>query len=65
MSPEAKLTLITRSKALAWAVGTMVAPVLVDFVSNNLSLFDLPTWVVVGIGLVLAQITKYLNSKAV
>lgn len=53
---------ITRLKALAWHVGTMLVPVLVDFVSTNIELFNLPTWVVIGVGLVLAQITKYLNT---
>ena len=64
LSAENKVMLIKRLKALGWTTATMLAPVVVDFITTNLSLFDLPTWLVVGIGLVLAQVTKYFASRA-
>ena len=63
MSQETKDTLIKRLKALGWASATMMAPVIVDFITTNLSLFTLPTWLVVAIGLILAQLTKWLNTR--
>ena len=63
ITPENKVKLIKRLKGLGWAVGTMLAPVLVDFTASNLELFNLPTWLTIGIGLVLTQITKQLNSS--
>ncbi len=63
MSEENKAVLIKRLKALAWSIGTMLAPVLVDFAATNLDLFNMPSWLTVLIGLVLAQVTKVLNSQ--
>lgn len=65
ITEENKKTLVNRSKALLWSIGTMLAPVLVDFISTNMELFNLPSWLVVGLGLVLAQVTKYLNTPKV
>jgi len=52
-----------RMKSLYWSVGAMVVPVFGDVVVEQLTAFDAPSWVVVFLGLVLAQITKALNSK--
>lgn len=60
-----KSEFIKRLKALAWSVGTMLAPVVVDFIATNIELFNLPNWAVITIGLILAQITKYLNTPKV
>lgn len=62
MTSENKTILINRSKALLWHLGTMIAPFVVDFAATNIQLFDLPNWILVGVGLILAQITKYLNT---
>ncbi len=64
MSTELKELLLKRLTALAWHAGAMLVPVLADFVVTNIGLFNTPEWVVVAIGLVFAQVTKYLNSKA-
>jgi hypothetical protein len=63
ISEANKTTLIKRSKSFAWATGMMVLAAGVDFVLASLELFDLPQEVTVILGLVLAQISKQLNSK--
>lgn len=63
ITSENKVKLIKRLHALKWHALTMLAPVFIDFITVNMGLFNFPTWVVVGIGLLLAQCTKYLNSK--
>jgi hypothetical protein len=62
MNEENKSIFVTRLIALGWHVGTMVAAVLIDFAVTNLHLFSLPDWMTVILGLVFAQITKYLNT---
>lgn len=63
MNEENKIKLIKRLHALKWHSLTMLAPVLIDFIGTNIGLFNLPTWVTIGVGLILAQITKLLNSR--
>lgn len=63
LSEENKAKLWKRFIALLWHAGTMVLVLLVDFIADNLGLFNLPDQVAVTIGLVLAQITKWLNVK--
>ncbi len=63
MTLEKKEQLIKRLKAFAWHTGAMLGVVTIDFVIANLGLFDLPNEVTVVLGLVLAQISKYLSNK--
>jgi len=65
ITPEKLAVLKTRAIALGWHAGTMLAPVLANFIAANLDLFNLPNWLVVAIGLVLAQVTKYFNTPRV
>lgn len=62
LSQENKEILFKRIKSLNWSLGTMIVSAFVDFTATNLSLFDLPSWAVVLIGLGLAQVTKYFNT---
>ncbi len=62
MTTDNKEILINRTKAFLWHVGTMIIPFAVDFLATNIHLFNLPGWLDIGIGLVLAQVTKYLNT---
>lgn len=62
MTVENKDILITRIKAFIWHTGTMIAPFAVDFLTTNYHLFNMPGWLDITIGLVLAQVTKYLNT---
>ena len=47
-----------------WSFGAMAVPALFDIVLQSISTLDIPTQVVVILGLVFAQITKALNNKA-
>lgn len=51
-----------RSKAFAWRLGMMIAAAVVAFVAENLGLFNLPPQLVVVLGLVLGEVSKYLNN---
>ena len=63
ISEENKLKLIKRLHALKWHALTMFAPVVIDFIGTNIELFNFPTWLVIGVGLILAQCTKWINSS--
>jgi len=60
---ENKAILKKRLMSLAWRVGTMVSAVVVAFISNNIGLIELPVWVIGLVGLILAEITKWLNTQ--
>lgn len=63
MTPENKLVLVNRVKSFAWRVGMMVIAMTVDFGAQNIGLFDMSGEVTVVVGLVLGELSKYLNSK--
>jgi len=64
MTQENKTILINRAKSLAWRTGMMVASILVAFIASNLELFNLSPEVTVFIGLVLGEVSKYLNTRS-
>ena len=53
-----------RFKSFAWRTGIMVAVALVNFALANLSDFSLSPEVTVLVGLVLGEVSKYLNREA-
>lgn len=55
--------IIKRVKALLWSIAMMVVSVLIAVVAEDIQLLNLPPAVVVLLGLVLAQVSKYLNSR--
>lgn len=63
MSKESKEVLIKRLKSLSWRVGMMLAAIVVDFLITNIGLFELPDVLTVVLGLMLGEVSKYLNSK--
>jgi len=63
ISPENKIILIKRSKSFLWRIGMLAVAGAVDFAAVNLDLFDLPPVTVVIAGLVLGEISKYLNTQ--
>lgn len=63
MTEENKEKYIKRLKSFAWSTGMMVVALFVDFLITNLELFNMPVEVTVILGLVLAQVSKFLNSK--
>ena len=62
MSEENKAIFINRFKSLLWRIGTMIGAVVVAFISDNIGLFELPLWAVGILGLILGEITKWLNT---
>jgi len=63
MKPEILIILKKRFSSFLWRSGAVFAVGLLDFAAENLGLFNLPTSVVVLIGLVLGEITKLINSN--
>ncbi len=63
LNEENKEILLKRTKSLAWRAGMMLAALVVGFVTENLGLLNLPQEAVVVLGLVLGEVSKYLNNK--
>jgi hypothetical protein len=55
--------IVARLKAFAWTAGCIGAISSIDYAAKNLGIFHLPEFATVGIGLMLAQITKWLNDN--
>lgn len=55
--------LVKRIKSFLWRAGMVGLTAAVAWVLANLDLLHLPTWAVGLIGLVLGEVSKYLNSK--
>jgi hypothetical protein len=51
-----------RLQSFAWRSGVMLAVAVLNIVSTNIGLLELPSQYVVVIGLVLGEVTKYLNT---
>ena len=64
MTQENKGIIIKRLKSLAWRAGMMLVALSVDFALQNLGIFELPGQAIVIIGLVLGEVSKYLNTQA-
>lgn len=63
ISEENKIKLINRLKSFAWRAGVLLSVMALDFLSQNLGLFNLsPVWVAF-ISLGISEITKALNSR--
>jgi hypothetical protein len=58
-----KSELQKRFESLVWRMGTMVAALVVSFLTENIGLFGLPMGVTIILGLVLGEVTKYLNTQ--
>lgn len=61
LSPESKIVLLKRFKSFLWRTSAIVVIMGLDFAAQNLSLFNLPMSVVVLIGLVLGELTKFIR----
>ncbi len=54
---------VKRLKSFAWRTGMMVFAFLVEAVLENLSMLELNAYWTLGLGLVLGELSKYLNTK--
>lgn len=60
---DIKKELISRLKTLGWSVLWVVVAMAVDFLATNIGLFNLsPEWNTF-IGLILAQVSKFVHNK--
>jgi len=62
ITPENKVIFTKRLKSLAWRLSMVFVIALLDFVITNLGLFSLPNEITVVLGLMLGEVSKYLNS---
>ncbi len=56
---------VKRFKSFAWRLGMALVVVVIDFTATNIGMFDLSPAVVGVLSLVLGEISKQLNTKAV
>lgn len=63
MTPETKAVLVARFKSLAWRVAGVAAVLLLNFIADNIGLFNLSPMIVTLIGLVVGELTKFVNSN--
>jgi hypothetical protein len=54
---------VKRLKSFAWRLGMMLLAVALDFTAKNLGDFEMSDEITVILGLVLGELSKYLNSK--
>ena len=54
----------SRVKSFAWRLGGMVVVAVLSFVVDNAADLQIPTWGVVIAGLVVGEVTKFLNKTA-
>lgn len=63
ISSENKVQLINRFKSFLWRFASMAGVIFLGFIADNLNLFQIDGEVAVVIGLILGEVTKYLNTK--
>lgn len=63
MTPENKALLTARLWSLLWRAGVMLILTVLAFISQNIGLFSLNPTAVVIIGLVVNEVTKYINDN--
>ena len=61
MTSETKQVLIKRTKSFAWRLGGLCAIAILNFIADQVGLFDLPYWAVGLLGVGIGEATKYFN----
>jgi hypothetical protein len=64
MNPREDSVLVKRLKSFLWRLLMLVGAASVEFLAENIGLFHLPPQAVVVAGLVLGELSKYLNTPA-
>lgn len=54
--------LAKRVKSLLWRAGAVAAMACLGYVLDNVGMLELPMWITTALGLVLGEVTKYLNA---
>lgn len=52
-----------RFKSLCWRLGGMIVVAVIGFVIDNETALQIPTWLIVVLGLVSGEITKFIANK--
>ncbi len=65
MNEKTKKELIKRFKALGWRCGMMFVAGGIDIVLNNLAGFNMPNGATIVIGLILGEISKWVNNYVI
>jgi len=60
-----KTVLRKRVESFIWRTAMMVLAVSIDFTAENIGLFNLPPETTILFGLILAELSKWLNTKTV
>lgn len=63
MTPEMNLILKKRFFSFLWKLGGMIVTYFLAFIMANINMFGLPVLVVTIIGLVVSEITKFINKN--
>lgn len=63
MTKKNKTIYLNRLKSFAWRTGMMVLAAIVAFTLENLDLLELNPQVTVVVGLILGEVSKFLNGK--
>ena len=63
LSEPNKVVLISRGRSLLWRLAGMVAAGGLYFIVQAVGLLELPAWSVPLVGLVIGEVTKYVNSN--
>lgn len=63
MSKETKEQIIKRVKSFLWRLGAVLVAAALAFVAQELEMLELSPEATVVVGLVVAEITKFLNQK--
>lgn len=61
LSKQNKVILSNRFKSLLWRLGAMAVAILIQFIIVNLELLSIPAELTLLIGLILGEVSKYLN----
>jgi len=54
---------INRLKSFGWRTSMMVLALFLDFMAQNIGLFEIPPEAVVVLGLIFGEISKWINTK--
>jgi hypothetical protein len=65
MSNENKDIFVKRLKSFIWRLGAVVLVAVLSFTAESLGLFGLSTQTEVVLGLILGEVTKYINSNLI
>lgn len=63
MTEEIKKQIVKRVKSFLWRLGCVMGLAGLNFVSEQITTFSLPSWVVGFIGLMIGEIMKWINSN--